>query len=149
MLLCILSTVLDGSFRWKYECTCCILIERCRTCALGPASPNKPWALMTADHSARGSMKTGVKPGIVWELQDTNYHRRLEGKWWLPIFLSILAIAWLASPCESSCECVFGLREWSVWWTTLVLTVKGIGRGPPKIASLAEASQGGYLSRLI
>ena len=36
---------------------------------------------MAVDHSACGSMKTGVKPEIVCELQDTNDHRQVERKW--------------------------------------------------------------------
>ena len=62
-----------------------------RTCALGPAVLNKLWAPMAADHSARGSMKTGVKPETVCELQDTNDHRQVERKWRLPISVGKLS----------------------------------------------------------
>ena len=62
-----------------------------RTCALGPAVLNKHWAPMAADHSARGSMKTGVKPETVCELQDTNDHRQVERKWRLPISVGKLS----------------------------------------------------------
>lgn len=46
---------------------------------------------MAADHSARGSMKTGVKPETVCELQDTNDHRQVERKWRLPISVGKLS----------------------------------------------------------
>lgn len=46
---------------------------------------------MAADHSARGSMKTGVKPETVCELQDTNDHRQVERKWRLPISVGELS----------------------------------------------------------
>jgi len=46
---------------------------------------------MAADHSARGSMKTGVKPERVCELQDTNDHRQVERKWRLPISVGELS----------------------------------------------------------
>ena len=62
-----------------------------RTCALGPAVLNKHWAPMAADHSARGSMKIGLKPEIVCELQDTNEHRQIERKWRLPISVGKLS----------------------------------------------------------
>ena len=62
-----------------------------RTFALGPAVLNKHWAPMAADHSARGSMKTGVKPETVCELQDTNDHRQVERKWRLPISVGKLS----------------------------------------------------------
>ena len=65
--------------------------NRRRTCALGPAVSNKHWAPMAADHSARGSMKTGVKPETVCELQDTNDHRQVERKWRLPISVGKLS----------------------------------------------------------
>ena len=61
-----------------------------RTCALGPIE-TKHWAPMAADHSARGSMKTGVKPETVCELQDTNDHRQVERKWRLPISVGKLS----------------------------------------------------------
>ena len=42
---------------------------------------------MAVDHSACGSMKTGVKPENVCELQDTNDHRQVERKWRLSAFV--------------------------------------------------------------
>ena len=59
---------------WKHDiCLIWILYKRHfsnhrRTCALGPAVLNKLWASMAADHSARVSMKTGVKPETVCPL---------------------------------------------------------------------------------
>ena len=73
--------------------TCFSIFEhaKSRTFALGPAITNKHWAPMAADHSARGSMKTGVKPETVCELQDTNDHRQVERKWQLPISVGELS----------------------------------------------------------
>ena len=48
-------------------------------------------SLRPLDHSARGSMKTGVKPETVCELQDTNDHRQVERKWRLPISVGKLS----------------------------------------------------------
>lgn len=42
---------------------------------------------MAVDHSACGSMKTGVKPESVCELQDTNEHRYVERKWRLSAYV--------------------------------------------------------------
>ena len=56
---------------------------------------------MAADHSARGSMKTGVKPETVCELPDTNGHRQVERKWRLPISVGKLSAleGWLMNLC--------------------------------------------------
>lgn len=46
---------------------------------------------MAVDHSACGSMTTGVKPENVCELQDTNDHRQVERKWRLSAFVEELS----------------------------------------------------------
>lgn len=87
------TSTLETHIFENMDFTCFSIFEhaKSRTFALGPAITNKHWAPMAADHSARGSMKTGVKPETVCELQDTNDHRQVERKWRLPISVGELS----------------------------------------------------------
>ena len=89
----VFTSTLETHIYENMDFTCFSIFEhaKSRTFALGPAITNKHWAPMAADHSARGSMKTGVKPETVCELQDTNDHRQVERKWQLPISVGELS----------------------------------------------------------
>lgn len=83
---------------------------------------------MAADHSARGSMKTGVKPETVCELQDTNDHRQVERKWRLPISvgeLSALEGRFIVRA-HILCVLVMDVSSCSALWSLLASRTTGV-----------------------
>lgn len=111
-----------------------------RTCALGPAVLNKLWAPMAADHSARGSMKTGVKPETVCELQDTNDHRQVERKWRLPISVGKLsALEGRLINLHHSC-----VQPWTFVMPQQSSDTRGVGRAA--LYGVVSSANSGFVS---